>query len=1288
MIRLLYSRLWLLGAGLVILLAVLLSVARLLAPHAAGYHDLLEQKVGELIGQRIEIGTVSVAWRGFGPRLRMGDIALRDAESGRERVRFSRGDIDVDLLVSLLRRAWYVDRLTLSGASLTVIRAEDGGLTVAGIGVPAGAEGVPGGGGADPLLAWLFAQGRLAVTDVAVDWIDRHGPRPVELRFSAVSLDMRNSGTRHQLTGSALLPELIGERFSFAIDARGDLPASQDWDARIYADGVGLHLAGLLEGAALAGLTLRDGYASARLWGEWRRGRMTRLEGIASAAGLRLDGTRADAAPAVEVDAAAGRFAWRREDDGWRVDVNDFTLARAGEVWPASDLGLRYRAGRDGAPGGLSLHAGYLDLGAAAGMLALSDVPSPRQAEILGRLDPRGRLRDIDLVFEGAAPAGLSLARADFEDLGLSPWERIPGMSGLDGRFVAGARGGRVDLDTVAAGVSFPRLFRAPLAVDTLRGALSWARTADGWRVSAPRLELRNEDALAHVWAGFEAPAGGAAPTLALFGDFQAESVEHISRYLPAGIMPEGTVRWLDHAILGGAVPRGTLMYYGSPAAFPFDHGDGRFRVDFDVRKGVLDYAADWPPLDQIEANVVFDGRRMEIHAADGRSLASMVTEAVVVIDDLGGHPAVLDIDGRARGPTQDVLRYLRESPLRERFGAYVADLRARGDSRLDLRLAIPLNDVSATRVDGRLSLEGSRLETIGGGFDMDRIRGELGFSESGLRAQGIEADIVGLPARVDVLTEEGPEGTRTRVNAAGRADATVLARWSRLPALGRIRGALPWEAELRIPGHDAAETRSGLAIAVDLTEADLDLPPPLRKPAGEPLRLQIDAAVPHAGARPVLMRLGDRLSGVFDVDDGLRLRRGELRLGAGAARLPDRDGLRLAGRLERLSYSEWAEVLAGGAPAAGGVTSAETPAVTGLDLSVDEAEFFGLTCHQAHIAGEGGAPGWELQVDSAELRGGIAVPADPQLPWVMDLDRLYLVAPPEETAAAEEAAMPARMPDPRELPAVRIRSRDFRYNDIAFGSLDLAASHQESGLRLDRLLLASRHMRIDARGDWVVTEAGQSSAFSIKFDSDDFGAALTRLGYAGTIDDGKGQIDINASWDGPPTAFALEQLDGSMDMKVEDGRLLEVEPGAGRIFGLLSLQYLPRRLSLDFSDFFRKGFSFDRIRGNFVIKDGRASTHDLFMDGPAAKITVDGDIDLAARTYDQTVVVTPSVTAGLPVAGAVAGGVGVGAVILLMEKMLRPNIERLTRITYRVTGGWSDPVIERLQDAERPDNR
>lgn len=1278
MLRLLHSRLWLASAGALILFAALLAVARLLTPYAARYHDRIEQHVGALVGQRIEIGAISAAWRGFGPRLRLEDIRLLDTTTGRPLVRFARGEVGLDLLVSLLRGDWYVDRLVVSGVHLTVIRAADGGLTVAGIEVPAAGDAPA--AGADPLLSWLLAQGRLAVDAAEVTWIDRRAGDAPGLRFSEVSLEMRNAGARHRLTGSARLPALIGERFSFAVEVQGDLLRLQGWEARAHVEGVGLRLAELPQGEGVAGMKVERGEAGVSLWGAWYRGRLARLEGTVSARDVGLarahDGA---AARHMSIDALTGRFAWRRLETGWRVDVNDLRLTRADRAWPASDFGLQYLRATEERAAGLRLHAGYLDLGDTAEFLALSDLASPRQAEAIERLAPRGRLHDLDLALDGAVDSGPYTVRVRLDDLTTLPWERAPGLRGVDGVLTADATGGSLDLETTAAELLFPGLFRDALPLAKLDGRLYWTRDAAGWRVYAPQLALRNDDVELGAWGELEWPAAGAAPVLALFGAFQSASVENVSRYLPVGIMPAGTVSWLDRAIGGGSVPRGTLLYYGPLGAFPFDRGEGRFRVDFDVQGGALEYAADWPPLDQVEANIVFDGRRMEIHAVDGRSLESMVRVADVRIADMSGHPAVLEVDGRIEGPTRDVLRYLRESPLRERFGAYVGEFDAQGDGRLDLRLAIPLDNAAGTTVDGRLRLDDSRLATAGGGFELAHIRGELRFTEDGLHAEGIEAELLGLPARVDILTEHTVSGAMTRVSAYGRAEASALTRWSDAPLLARVQGALPWRAELRVPPRGAAEPHAALAVEVDLTEAALDLPPPLAKEAGQPLALQIAAAVPHAPEMPLLARLGDRLSGVIELDEGLRLTRGELRLGDGDAVLPPGPGLRIAGRLERLDYAAWARALA--APA-GPAADDEWARLATVDLTAAEADFHGRVFHQAHIAAERKVPGWELTVDSAELAGRIVVPTDRRLPWTMDLDRLYLAAP------AADGTADAAATDPRELPAVRIRSRDFSYGSIGFGSLDLAASRQEDGLHLDRLLLSSRHMRIDARGDWRVTAAGQTSAFAITFDSGDFGAALARLGYADTIDDGQGHVEINARWDGPPTAFALEKLDGSMRMTLKDGRLLDVEPGAGRIFGLLSLQALPRRLSLDFSDFFRKGFSFDRIEGNFVIRDGSALTRDLAMDGPAAKIAVDGRIDLAARVYDQTVVVTPSVASGLPVAGAVAGGVGVGAVILLMEKVFKPNIERLTRVTYRVTGSWSDPVIERVQDAKRTETR
>jgi uncharacterized protein YhdP len=151
----------------------------------------------------------------------------------------------------------------------------------------------------------------------------------------------------------------------------------------------------------------------------------------------------------------------------------------------------------------------------------------------------------------------------------------------------------------------------------------------------------------------------------------------------------------------------------------------------------------------------------------------------------------------------------------------------------------------------------------------------------------------------------------------------------------------------------------------------------------------------------------------------------------------------------------------------------------------------------------------------------------------------------------------------------------------------------------------------------------------------------------------------------------------------MDNGQLLEVDPGVGRVFGLLSLQALPRRLILDFRDVFSKGFAFNRIAGDFDIRNGQAVTSNLVMKGPAARITVAGRVGLAERDYDQRVTVIPDVAATVPLVTTLMQGPGVGAVVLLLKKLLEPEIDKAATIRYTVTGPWANPVIDRLSDKE-----
>ena len=145
---------------------------------------------------------------------------------------------------------------------------------------------------------------------------------------------------------------------------------------------------------------------------------------------------------------------------------------------------------------------------------------------------------------------------------------------------------------------------------------------------------------------------------------------------------------------------------------------------------------------------------------------------------------------------------------------------------------------------------------------------------------------------------------------------------------------------------------------------------------------------------------------------------------------------------------------------------------------------------------------------------------------------------------------------------------------------------------------------------------------------------------------------------------------------------MLDIDPGAGRALGLLSLARLPKRLTLDFTDLFGEGFNFERITGNFVLDYGNAYTNDLVIDGPAARIDITGRVGLAERDYDELVTVTPYLDSSLPLAGAIVGGPAVGVAALVAEQLLdgKLGLNEMAREQYTVVGSWDAPEVARIK--------
>lgn len=296
------------------------------------------------------------------------------------------------------------------------------------------------------------------------------------------------------------------------------------------------------------------------------------------------------------------------------------------------------------------------------------------------------------------------------------------------------------------------------------------------------------------------------------------------------------------------------------------------------------------------------------------------------------------------------------------------------------------------------------------------------------------------------------------------------------------------------------------------------------------------------------------------------------------------------------------------------------------------------------------------------------------------DLERLYLTVDKSE---GEAGAKTAEVVDPASLPPLVLNCQDTRWGELDLGKTQLITVKKINGLAIETFKTDSKVLEADVKGVWMVSDAGiHTSSVQAKTDVKDLGVLLGGLGYAKTIKFGRGKGELHLKWNGPLYDPDAASLTGDLQANFRDGRVLDVEPGAGRLFGMLSITALPRRLLLDFSDLFGKGFAFDSLKGRFDIGGGNAVTDGFVMEGPAAKIELEGRVGLVAEDYDQRVRVVPNVTSGLPTlagAGVLTGGAGLApaAIMLLLEKLIKPGVDKITEIHYTITGSWDDPVIQ-----------
>ena len=269
---------------------------------------------------------------------------------------------------------------------------------------------------------------------------------------------------------------------------------------------------------------------------------------------------------------------------------------------------------------------------------------------------------------------------------------------------------------------------------------------------------------------------------------------------------------------------------------------------------------------------------------------------------------------------------------------------------------------------------------------------------------------------------------------------------------------------------------------------------------------------------------------------------------------------------------------------------------------------------------------------------------------------------------------------EPSELPEMHFYSKEFSYLGIDLGETRIEGYPVKNGFHLESIEAKSASLDFSARGDWIRDADGEHSDFNIHITSESLGSVLEAMDLSSAMQGGQTLVHFDAWWPGPPAAFALQRLNGEMDLNIVHGNILSAEPGAGRMLGLLSLTELPRRLALDFRDVFDEGFHFDEATGTMKLENGTSFTDDLLLKSTAAEISIVGSTDLVAQTFDYEFAVRPGVSKTLPVIGAIAGGPVGAAAGLALQALLRDALGDAAEARYTIRGPWTDPLVEPVE--------
>ena len=1245
---------------------LILTLRYSVLPDIEHYHDDITHAVGKAVGLAVEIGKIEADWQGIGPHLRLSDIRILDKQQ-RTTLALQRVDIVVSWM-TLVAGELRLASLEIDQPDLMVKRDSQGLLQISG--VPLAAKSTD-----NNLSNMLLNQSRIVVRGAHISWLDEQSATPL-LVFEQVNLLIENSWDHHRFAMRATPPKEL----STQLDVRGDFYGESFDDLNSWRGEVFTQLDYADLAAWKTWLPLPDAFkkggGALRGWLGVKDGKIIQI--TTDLALLNVETRLASDLPPLELRVLSGRLGWRDAGQGFEISLRKFSLELFNRfVLKPTDVFFRLSNTQESGASSGEMNANFLELEGLGKLLEY--LPLERKLkQQFAEFSPQGSVANLHAKWQTDAGKQLHYkVKAQFDKLSLQRVETLPGFSGLSGEVDGSESSGTLSINSRNLKLDAPQFMPEPLAFDSISAQSSWQTNSAGLEVKLRNVTVVNADLAGTVLGSYQAIAGSPG-RVDLTVHLTRASVSHAGRYIPLIALGADAQSWVKKSLLDGQSNDFNLRLKGDMNDFPFvDNKKGIFKIHARAKGVALEYVPGWPRIENGSADLLIQGKELAVTASSATTAGVRLKNVKVSIYDVLSKDLMLNIRGEAESDNARALEFIHASPVRGYLDGFTDDIVARGNGKLNLKLDIPLSDSQPVKVAGTYHFADSEVDFGKNVPTLRKVNGDLLFTESGVSTRNVVTEILGGPAKLAV--ESGADGAIS-VKLAGRANIDKLRDINPHPLLRKLSGNPEWNVDIAVQNK-----KSRVLLTSSLLGLQSNLPAPLAKRADVSVPLRFEMKDLNAQQSLLSVQYGALLNANIlrakDKAGVWNIRRGNINF-ANIAKKSDRDGLWISGTLPLVSMEGWGGLLASGDNGDAGTQLS----IAGADLLIQKLTGFGNVVNDLHLTASSRAGLVTAQVAAREVNGELSWQGSGRQPG--DNGRLLARLKNLDLGMADSEGGKKNQPETNSqaatagnvaLPVIDVTVDKLSFKGRQLGRLELLAQPHEKDYQLDHMRLSNPDGTLLVDGTWKVSADEAQTRVNFRLDISDAGNMLARTGYPNSVKNGSGKMEGTFAWPGAPAMYSSARLNGKLSLDTGKGQFLQIEPGIGKLLSILSLQALPKHITLDFEDVFSKGFQFDNITGTADIKQGVINTDNLKIEGSSAKVTMKGQIDLNNETQNLRVRIVPTVGNSVALISAFVATPVVGAGVYLAGKLLGDPLGQLVSFEYNISGSWVDPTVEKV---------